>query len=71
MICFTLVQVMMGFRAGAGDDVVLLSGDRSEYSVISVNIAYRIVGPDGNNYIYNVEVLRFSDSDLRFSELGL
>lgn len=48
-------------NGGADEDVVMLRGDMSDYSVRNEGDGYRVVGPDGSDYVYAVEILYFED----------
>ena len=53
-----------GVNGGADDDVVLFSGNYSDYTVTAEGNGYRVAGPDGSDYVYEVEVLQFIDSQV-------
>ncbi len=50
-----------GINGGPGEDVVMLRGNRSQYTVNSEGAGYRVIGADGSNYLYAVEFLYFED----------
>jgi hypothetical protein len=50
-----------GVNGGRGEDRVLLRGDRVRYSVEPEGDGYRVVGPDGSDYVHAVELLCFED----------
>lgn len=59
-----------GVNGGAGEDIVMLRGKSSAYSVTSEDGGYRIVGPDGSDYVYAVESLYFEDGTTRSLSSG-
>jgi len=50
-----------GINGGADEDVVMLRGSQSDYTVTLEGVGYRVVGPDGSDYMYAVEILYFED----------
>ncbi len=50
-----------GFNGGDGIDRVLLSGSRSDYTVVTEGKGYRITGLDGSDFAIHVEELAFDD----------
>jgi len=49
---------------GEGNDRVVLSGSRNDYTLLADGPGYRLVGPDGGDYIINVEEIGFSDGKI-------
>ena len=50
-----------GVNGGLGTDTVLLSGTQGQYTIVAENGGFRVTGPDGSDFLRNVETLRFSD----------
>ena len=50
-----------GINGDAGEDVAMFRGNRSAYSVSPEGDGYRVLGPDGSDYVYAVEILYFED----------
>jgi Ca2+-binding RTX toxin-like protein len=50
-----------GINGGAGEDVAMFRGNRSAYSVSPEGDGYRVIGSDGSDYVYAVEMLYFQD----------
>lgn len=49
------------FYGGGGDDYAVLSGNRNDYTIERAGAGFRVIGPDGADYIENVEYLAFDD----------
>ena len=50
-----------GVHGGAGRDRVVLTGDASAYQVERDGAGYRLTGPDGSNFVVDVELVVFDD----------
>lgn len=50
-----------GINGGTGTDTLWLTGSLTDYTVVVDGEGYLITGPDGVDYIYDIEFLRFSD----------
>jgi len=59
-----------GINGGAGNDIVLFKGNLSDYTYFVERDGYRIVGPEGSDYIFDVEELQFEDSKLLVSDIN-
>ncbi|OCX66411.1 hypothetical protein BFP70_05150 [Thioclava sp. SK-1] len=51
-----------GINGGAGTDRLILAGTLDDYTITVEGEGYMVVGPDGTDYIYDVEELEFSGS---------
>ena len=58
-----------GYNGGDGNDVVVLEGSASEYFIQAQDGGYVVEGPDGDDYVINVEQLYFT-VDGMFFDLG-
>lgn len=50
-----------GINGGAGHDLLLLSGTPLDYDIVAEGDGYRITGPDGSDFVINVEEFLFED----------
>jgi Ca2+-binding RTX toxin-like protein len=50
-----------GIAGGAGFDVLVLSGRPADYTVTREGQGYRVIGPDGSDFLLDVEALRFAN----------
>ncbi len=48
-----------GVNGGAGDDRMILSGRPMDYRIQAEGAGHRLIGPDGSNYVVNVERFTF------------
>ena len=48
-----------GINGGAGYDTLVLAGSPDAYAIRAEGDGYRITGPDGSDYVINVEAFRF------------
>ena len=48
-----------GINGGAGYDTLVLAGSPDAYAIKAEGEGYRITGPDGSDYVVNVEAFRF------------
>lgn len=53
-----------GINGGAGTDRLILSGKASQYSIRAEGAGYRIDGPDGSDFILDVEELEFESGQV-------
>ena len=61
-----------GINGSAGNDRVVFSGLSSEYSFAVEGAGYRVIGPDGSDFLINVEALGFDDVEyVTFAEMTL
>ncbi|HEY5411301.1 MAG TPA: hypothetical protein VIJ94_11310 [Caulobacteraceae bacterium] len=59
------------FDGGAGTDIAVFSGAYDAYSVVRHDATTTTVtGPDGTDFLANVEILRFTDEQVVNSDLG-
>ena len=50
-----------GVNGGDGSDTVLFTGTKNQYTITPKGSGYQVIGPDGSDYVYAVEMLQFSD----------
>jgi hypothetical protein len=50
-----------GLNGGAGYDVLLLAGTAADYQIIAKGEGYRLNGPDGSDFVINIEEFLFED----------
>jgi Ca2+-binding RTX toxin-like protein len=50
-----------GINGGDGHDLLLLSGTPLDYDIVAEGDGYRITGPDGSDFVINVEEFLFED----------
>jgi len=50
-----------GVNGMSGTNTVQFSGNYSEYTVVPEGDGYRVDGPDGSDYLYNIQRLHFED----------
>ncbi len=50
-------------NGGEGFDAAIFNGVRADYSIETEKDGYRIIGPDGNDFVINVEAIGFSDDE--------
>ena len=61
-----------GINGGEGYDTLVLSGDASDYTLRIDGDGYRVVGPDGSNYTFDVEALVFDNNQIvRLADLAI
>lgn len=53
-----------GINGGDGFDTVRVTGTRSEYSLIEKGEGFLLEGPDGTDFLINVEALEFDDGGI-------
>jgi choice-of-anchor C domain-containing protein len=71
-------DVMLGlggadsFYGGNGTDIVILRGNSTDYTLTwnSSAVRYDVVGPDGTDYLFNIEHIVFDDLVLTLDGLG-
>ena len=51
------------YNGGDGFDTVVVSGDRLEYTLTIEGDGYRLIGPDGSDFLTQVEAISFGDDD--------
>jgi len=50
-------------NGGNGFDAAIFNGSRADYSIEAEGDGYRIIGPDGADFVINVEAIGFSDDE--------
>ena len=50
-----------GLNGGAGYDVLLLAGTADDYEIVAEGEGYRLNGPDGSDFVINIEEFLFED----------
>jgi hypothetical protein len=50
-----------GLNGGAGYDVLLLAGTAEDYDIVAEGEGYRLNGPDGSDFVINIEEFLFED----------
>lgn len=53
-----------GIHGGGGRDRLILSGNPADYTVVAEGRGYRIEGPDGSDFIIDIEEFGFSDGKI-------
>ncbi|SLN68147.1 Leukotoxin [Roseovarius litorisediminis] len=54
-----------GINGGEGVDRIILNGSFDDYSITKDGNGFRIVGPDGEKYVFDVEEIEFDGGDIR------
>jgi hypothetical protein len=57
-----------GLNGGGGSDTALFSGNRSLYTVTVEGDGYRVEGPDGSDYLYEIDFVTFADTSLSIGD---
>lgn len=53
-----------GINGGNGTDTVIFKGNKSQYTITPNSKGYNVTGPDGRDYVFDVEILQFDDGQI-------
>lgn len=57
-----------GLNGGAGVDLAIFAGNAQDYTIVAEGDGYRVEGPDGSDFVINVEEFRFDDVDVSLQD---